>query len=43
MAKEFLMQFSDKAFTEGQQLAFSFQNKKILGLMIKSLEGIYYV
>jgi vesicle-fusing ATPase len=39
MAKEFLMQFSGQAFTVGQQLAFSFVDKKLLGLVVKSLEG----
>jgi vesicle-fusing ATPase len=39
MAKEFLMQFSGHAFTVGQQLAFSFVDKKLLGLVVKSLEG----
>lgn len=39
MAKEFLMQFSGQAFTVGQQLAFQFQDKKMLGLLVKSLEA----
>lgn len=39
MAKEFLMQFSGQAFTVGQQLVFSFQDKKLLGLVVKSLEA----
>ncbi|KAK7863817.1 hypothetical protein R5R35_003307 [Gryllus longicercus] len=39
MAKEFLMQFSGQAFTVGQQLVFSFQEKKLLGLVVKSLEA----
>jgi hypothetical protein len=39
MAKEFLMQFSGQAFTVGQQLAFNFVDKKLLGLVVKSLEG----
>jgi vesicle-fusing ATPase len=39
MAKEFLLQFSGQAFTVGQQLAFSFIDKKLLGLVVKSLEG----
>jgi hypothetical protein len=41
MAKEFLLQFSGQAFTVGQQLAFSFLDKKLLGLVVKSLEGKY--
>lgn len=39
MAKEFLMQFSGQAFTVGQQLAFCFLDKKLLGLVVKSLEA----
>lgn len=39
MAKDFLMQFSGLALTVGQPLVFSFQDKKLLGLVIKSLEG----
>jgi vesicle-fusing ATPase len=39
MAKEFLLQFSGQAFTVGQQLAFSFLDKKLLGLVVKTLEG----
>jgi hypothetical protein len=41
MAREFLLQFSGQAFTVGQQLAFSFLDKKLLGLVVKSLEGKY--
>ncbi|XP_043463400.1 vesicle-fusing ATPase 1-like [Leptopilina heterotoma] len=37
MAKEFLFQFSGQAFTVGQQLAFQFLDKKMLGLVVKSL------
>lgn len=39
MAKDFLMQFSGLALTVGQPLVFSFQDKKMLGLVVKSLEG----
>ena len=39
MAKEFLMQFTGQAFTVTQQLAFNFSNKKMLGVVVKSLEG----
>jgi vesicle-fusing ATPase len=39
MAKEFLLQFSGQAFTVVQQLAFSFLDKKLLGLAVKSLEA----
>ena len=39
MAMEFLMQFPRQAFTVGQQLVFSFEEKKILSLVVKELEG----
>ncbi len=39
MAMEFLMQFPKQAFTVGQQLVFSFQDKKLLSLVVKELEG----
>jgi len=39
MAREFLLQFSGQAFSEGQLLAFKFMEKKVLALTIKSLEG----
>lgn len=39
MAKEFILQFSGMALTVGQTLVFSFQDKKLLGLAVKSLEG----
>ncbi|XP_018392194.1 PREDICTED: vesicle-fusing ATPase 1-like [Cyphomyrmex costatus] len=39
MAKDFLLQFSGQAFTVGQQLAFQFKDKKLLGLKVKSLEA----
>ncbi|XP_066599259.1 vesicle-fusing ATPase 1-like [Prorops nasuta] len=39
MAKEFQQQFSGQAFTVGQQLAFQFKDKKMLGLVVKSLEA----
>lgn len=39
MAREFLLQFSGQAFTEGQLLAFKFFDKKVLALIVKSLEG----
>lgn len=37
------MQFTGQAFTVGQQLAFSFAGKKLLGIVIKSLEGNFCV
>ncbi|KAG5678300.1 hypothetical protein PVAND_007987 [Polypedilum vanderplanki] len=40
MAKEFLMQFAGLALTVGQPLVFSFMDKKLLGLNIKSIEAI---
>nr|WIM01502.1 vesicle-fusing ATPase 1-like [Limnephilus lunatus] len=40
MARDFLAQFAGQIFTVGQQLAFSFQDKKILSLVIKSLEAV---
>lgn len=40
MAQEFLMQFPGMAFTIGQQLVFSFCDKKMLSLKIKELEAI---
>lgn len=40
MAKDFVLQFSGLALTVGQPLVFSFQDKKLLGLCIKSLEAI---
>ena len=39
MAMEFSMQFVHKAFTEGQSLAFSFAEKKLLSVGVKSIEG----
>ncbi|XP_055389616.1 vesicle-fusing ATPase 1 [Condylostylus longicornis] len=40
MAKEFLLQFAGLALTVGQTLVFSFQDKKLLGLAVKTLEAI---
>lgn len=39
MAQEFIHQFCNQAFTVGQQLAFSFQNKKMLSLFVKDCEA----
>ncbi len=39
MAMEFLMQFPKQAFTVGQQLVFAFEDKKVLSLVVKELEG----
>lgn len=38
MAMEFSMQFVNKAFTEGQSLAFQFAEKKMLSIAVKSIE-----
>lgn len=40
MAKDFILQFSGLALTVGQPLVFSFMDKKLLGLCVKSLEAI---
>lgn len=39
MGLEFNQQFSSQAFTVGQQLVFSFLNKKLLGLVVKEIEA----
>lgn len=38
MATEFSMQFANQAFTEGQSLAFQFTDKKLLSVVVKSIE-----
>lgn len=40
MSNEFIMQFAGLAITVGQPLVFSFQDKKLLGLCVKTLEAI---
>uniref|UniRef100_A0A1L8DW68 Vesicle-fusing ATPase n=2 Tax=Nyssomyia neivai TaxID=330878 RepID=A0A1L8DW68_9DIPT len=40
MAKDFIMQFAGLALTVGQPLVFSFQDKKLLGLAVKTLEAV---
>lgn len=40
MAKEFLMQFAGLALTVGQPLVFSFSEKKLLGLAVKTIEAV---
>ncbi|XP_075970812.1 vesicle-fusing ATPase 1-like [Anticarsia gemmatalis] len=40
MARDFLIQFSNQVFTVGQQLAFSFQDRKVLSLIVKNLEAV---
>uniref|UniRef100_A0A0P5LEC9 Vesicle-fusing ATPase n=1 Tax=Daphnia magna TaxID=35525 RepID=A0A0P5LEC9_9CRUS len=39
MAREFLAQFHHQSFSIGQQLVFQFQEKKLLILIVKELEG----
>ncbi|KAJ0179760.1 hypothetical protein K1T71_004351 [Dendrolimus kikuchii] len=40
MARDFLIQFANQIFTVGQQMAFSFQDKKVLSLIVKNLEAV---
>lgn len=40
MAKDFIMQFAGLALTVGQPLVFSFADKKLLGLNIRTIEAI---
>lgn len=40
MAKDFLLQFAGMALTKGQPLAYQFQDKKLLAVVVKSLESI---
>lgn len=40
MAKDFLLQFAGLAITVGQSLVFSFADKKLLGLNIRSIDAI---
>ncbi|XP_019879561.1 vesicle-fusing ATPase 1-like [Aethina tumida] len=39
MAKEFLITFANQVFSVGQQLAFSFRDRKLLSLVVKDLEA----
>jgi len=39
MALEFVNQFPQQAFTVGQELVFSFMEKKVLSVIIRELEG----
>ncbi len=41
MAEEFKSQFAGQVFHTGMPLAFSFQDKKLLSLTVKELEGKY--
>lgn len=40
MAKDFLLQFSGCAFTVGQLLPFKFLDKKVLSVVVKSIEAV---
>lgn len=39
MAREFVTQFANQVFSVGQQLVFDFNNKKLLLLIVKDIEG----
>jgi len=41
MALEFVNQFPQQAFTVGQELVFSFMEKKVLSVIIRELEGMH--
>lgn len=40
MAKEFVLSFPNQVFTVGQQLAFSFKDKKLLLVVVKELQAV---
>lgn len=40
MAKDFILQFAGIALTVGQPLAFQFQDKRLLAVVVKTLEAI---
>lgn len=40
MARDFIMQFAGMALTVGQPLAYQFQDKKLLALVVKSLQAV---
>jgi len=42
MALEFVNQFPQQAFTVGQELVFSFMEKKVLSVVIRELEGLWW-
>ena len=42
MAAEFLMMFNSQAYSLEQIMAFSFADKKLLGLFVKEIEGKNY-
>lgn len=39
MAQSFILQFGNQVFTVTQQLVFDFNNKKLLLLIVKDIEG----
>jgi len=39
MAQEFVNQFPQQAFSVGQELVFSFMEKKVLSVIVRELEG----
>ena len=39
MAEEFTQLFANQAFTEQQSLAFNFEEKRLLSVCVKSIEG----
>lgn len=39
MARTFVMQFANQVFSVGQLLAFDFNGKKLLALVVKDIEG----
>lgn len=43
MAKEFSYSFPNQMFTVGQQLAFQFKDKRMLILVVKDIDGEYWL
>lgn len=43
MSMHFLSQFANQVFSVGQMLAFEFNNKKMLQLGVKDIEGKFVV
>jgi len=43
MALEFVNQFPQQAFTVGQELVFSFMEKKVLSVIVRELEGLLWL
>lgn len=42
MARAFVMQFANQVFSVGQLLAFDFNGKKLLALVVKDIDGKKY-